>query len=219
MKKASVPLLLALVLCASVLSVSAAEVGRFIESPSAVEAPEVVAYENEDPRCTAEVSVTSYADRASLDDDVREAMEAMYQDIKYMDGSTGLGTILEELSDEKKVRFEDLAISDLFDIGYHNCDSHEAEEHGWFTIELEPAALKSFVGLLSFNGEKWVILEAEVSEEGNTVRFRAKELTPLAIVVESKPPTGDNSGLALWMMLISGSAFVIVLVAMKKRKA
>ncbi len=216
MKKVLV-LCLTAVMIASMCVCAFADTGLFVKSPSVNKAPTLEKFEALSDDCVAKVVVTAYADRATLSADKKDALEDIYEAVAA--GKTdALKDVFAKLSADKKVDAKNLAIADLFDISSIGCTDHAA--HNGFSIELSVDTAKNFVGLLHCKDGKWEVVDAKLS--GTTLSFTVDSLSPFAIVVDSsKLPsdTGDNSSIALWVMVLSASALAVVLVALKKKRA
>lgn len=214
--------ILAALLMALSVTMSAFAAGAFVSSPSRNEAPEVVSSENESEDCEGEVVVTPYSERHTLPDDVREAMEQAYDDFLNNTDLTELCEELEKLAEELGIDPSALAISDLFDINYTGCDDHD--DHGHFDVVLKPETLEGFVGLLHLDGGVWYLVDsAEVTGDGTHLEFDVDSFGPYAIVVNtSNPPqTSDNTNLTFYLIVMVASALTAVVFwrLSKKQKA
>ncbi len=214
--KKLVTVCLSFIMILSMSLIVLAEPGSFLNSPSGNKAPRMRFWIDSE-LCEAELVLTAYADRHTLSDEKREALEAAYELIKNTTDLTTLNADLAALAAQLGIPGVELAVSDLFDISAYGCDpeEHDLENHGFFHIELESDALRNFVGLLHFhNGEIKLVPGATV--EGNVLSFKVDELSPFAVVVDTNPdrnntpPTGDNTNLALYgiIALVSGAALV-----------
>lgn len=224
--------ILTLIMVLSLSMIAFAAPGDFIESPSGQQAPVIVEYENESEDCTAKLILTSYADRASMPADLRANFEKAYGIIA---GTTDLSTLNSGVADyAKKVgaKVSDLAISDLFDLRYEDCNNHNP--HGNFRIVVEPETLKRFVCLLHYyNGEWTIVSDAHVTHDGQYLEFTAKEFSPFAIVVNTGDGTTGGSGnenpvspntdgnnplnVCLAVTAVCGLGIVAVLTAVKRK--
>lgn len=200
----------------------AADLGGFIISPGANKGPILVDYENESDDCTAVILVTPYADRHTLDDEAREKLEAAYSMIVNSTDVTTLNADLAKLAADKGLDSKKLAISDLFDVSYHSCDTHD--EHGAFTITIKPESLTNFVGLLHMNGDQWELIsnaKVETRDGEKVLTFTVDELSPFAIVLntdEDAPQTSDNQQLMFYIALMAVSATAMIIIGFKLRK-
>ena len=98
--------------------------GAFLESPSRNPAPTLIdAILPED--CTAEIIITSYADRDSMSDDKIAAIEGAYKVLRESDDITALNQQLKDYIKDKGIESKNLAVSDLFDISYYGCNVHD----------------------------------------------------------------------------------------------
>jgi hypothetical protein len=210
------------VFLACVMSVVAlAGPGQFIASPSGINAPILVGFENVDHACTARLIVTGYADRHTLDTADREKLEKAYSDIVGAADITDISAELDAYVASLKIDSSTMAVSELFDIRYVACDQHG--DHGSFTITLKPETLKNFIGLMHLNGNTWELVE-NAKVEGENLVFTVDELSPFAIVVntaDASPDTGDMAyvGFYIALMAISAIAFLFVAVQLKKKEA
>lgn len=212
-----------LTLCLAIMMVVAMAVpafagpGSFISSPSGNKAPELIEFTCDG--CSADVVVTAYADRYTLDDATRAKLEAAYATIVGTTDATTLNADLAKLAKEMNIDASKLAVSDLFDISYVNCPNHEG--HGAFNITIKSEMLKGFVGLVHFNGESWDLVKDAKVVNGNLV-FTIADLSPFAIVVDTSadaPITGDSSNIGFYVaaMALSASALFVVVLKLKKR--
>lgn len=195
----------------------------FVQSPSNNSAPVVDSEtKNESADCKADVVVTSYADRNKLPADVKKQLEDAYKKISESTDISALSSALKDYCDKNKINTKNLAVSDLFDISYADCDTHDG--HGQFTITLKADTLKNFVSLLSYDGTKFEVVEgAKVSADGKKLTFKMDDLKPLAIVVDTtEPSTGDTFNMGLWIAILSASVVALAAVlflGFKRKKA
>lgn len=207
-------------LCFSITAFAAP--GAFLESPSGVLGPSLHSYENEDGDCTAKVIVTPYSKRGSLPTDVKDKLEGAYADIVGTTDLADLSEELKKLAEEKDIDSAALAVSDLFDVSYKDCDVHD--EHGYFDIILKADTLSRFTGLLSKGDNGWNLIEnAEVViiDGEYHLRFSIDEFTPLAIVVNTDaeaPDTGDTDMTMLYVSAMVISLVAIVVLVKRNRK-
>jgi hypothetical protein len=217
MKKAlslALTLLMVITMCLPVF----AGPGRFITSPSGVDAPELIESENSNDACNAKVVITAFADRHTLDDATRQKMEKAYNDIVNATDLANLNADLAALAKTMKIDSGKLAVSDLFDISYVDCADHDG--HGYFTITLKPETVKNFVGLMHLNGDNWELVK-DAKVEGNNITFTVEELSPFAIVVDTSagsPITGDFSNVGFYVVLMAVSAIALILIVFKLKK-
>lgn len=225
MKKALV-ILLATLLVLSFSVMSFAKVGGFVSSPTGDQAPTVDSFKPSNPDCDGKLVVTPYGDRDELPEDLRTAFENAYKSIAGASDLTKLSEDLSKIASDKKIKAENLAVSDLFNLHATGCDTHEG--HYDFEITLSSETLGKFVALLQMNssGQWEVVSGAQVINGGKNLKFSVKTLSPLAIVVNTGtvgpdvPPTSDN-----WMIYVYGSvaavsavALVVVWVVWRKSK-
>ena len=225
MKKVFAILLTALlILSFSVMSF--AKVGGFVSSPTGDQAPTVDSFKPGNPDCDGKLVVTPYGERDKLPEDLRTSFENAYKSIAGASDLTKLSGDLSKIASDKKIKAENLAVSDLFNLHTTGCDTHEG--HYNFEITLSSDALGKFVALLQMNSKgQWeVVSGAQVINGGKNLKFSVKTLSPLAIVVNTGttspdvPPTSDN-----WMIYVYGTvaavsavALVVVWVVWRKSK-
>lgn len=219
-----------LVLCLTlvmlfVFSVTAlAAPNGFVSSPSGQSAPTLEDYSNSDEDCKGDVSITPYSNRDELNDDEKNTMNSAYDSIVDADDLADLNNELKALAEELGIPTDNLAVSDLFNVSY-DCDSHDG--HGQFTITLKPETLQNFVGLMRFDGEKWVLVKgARVTNNATLLSFSLDEPSPLAIVVNAgaesigSPQTGDAlPWVYVALIAVSVIGLAIVLPKLKKKEA
>ncbi len=212
------------------LSVSAfAAPGAFVESPSNNQAPELIEGKNESEDCEAKLVITSYADRHTLPDELREKIEYAYKHIVETHDLGDLNEKLDQLAEKLGVDSKYLQISDMFDITFYDCDVHD--QHGEFDIVLKPESLRNFVGLLHYTNNSWHLVEdAKVIGNGEHLHFTEDEFSPFAIVVYNTPEddgqggapgTGDTSNIAPYViiMIASAAAIAVLLIVLLKKKS
>lgn len=219
--KKIVAIILALVLVFSLSLTAVAELGGFIESPSNNKAPELVSAKNEDEDCEAKLSITAYADRDELSQEIIEKLEEAYGIIVKADDLSELNSKVEDFAKKRGVKVADLAVSDMFDISAAGCNDHEG--HGHFDIALKSDTLKNFVCLIHYYEGKWNVVEdAKVTQDGTHLEFTEKEFSPFAIVVNTgaegtSPETIDNSN-TVWYVAVMVVCALGLLVVLKKQK-
>ncbi len=197
--------------------------GSFIQSPSRNEAPVLIEGENESSDCTAELVITPYKDRKTLPEKALKDIKTAYDIIAGCKDLTTLNSDFATFVAGKGLKGVNLGVSDLFDVSYYSCDTHDF--HGYFRIKLGAETLERFVGLLHYNDGEWeFISNAKVLEDGETLEFRVKDLSPFAIVVEKdsdavvSPDTGDSINFVLpVIMLVCSAALVVVCIRIKKK--
>ncbi len=218
MKKILTVALMALL--AVVMTVSAfADPGAFVESPSGNAAPVLVEGKNMDEDCPAQLVIVSYSDRFTLSAEAVAALEAAYASVV---GTTDLGTLnsdLDELAGTLSIGSEQLAVSDLFEVYYTDCDTHE--DHKEFVITVKPNTLENFAGILHYENGQWVLLESEVKD--GELTFVTDSLSPFAIVVHDGTAVAPAAGfpgwaIALIVVAVVGIGVVVVLLLLKKNK-
>lgn len=225
MKKVLAVILITIMVVSASFCAFAAPNG-FVSSVSGNPAPEIVDSENGSEDCTAVLVITPYADRHDLSDTLRLLIEQAYKDIVNSNKITDLNAELEQFLRDKDIDPSDVAVSDLFDIRYTDCDIHEG--HLKFDITLKSDTLKNFVALLHKNHDgKWeIVKDAKLTHGGTHLEFSIDNLSPFAIVVDptgtnNPPATNDNAKIYLYasLMLASAIGLVIVLVKSKKQEA
>lgn len=220
MKKLFAIILMAVMVCSMAFSASAAP-GSFIESPSLNKAPIIVEYYNEDGECIGKIYVTSYGDRNVLELVERENLENAYDSIR---NSTTVSVFIPDIIDvaqKLNVSPDNLAISDLFNLSLEDCDNHD--EHGYFSIKLQPDTVENFVGLVYFENGEWHVIE-DAKVDGDCLIFTTDVPRALAIVVDvdnsiiDVPVTGQ---IIPWVLMgviaLSAAGIVVLLVNYRKR--
>lgn len=197
--------------------------GSFVQSPSRNDGPTLVESENESEECTAKLVVTPYKDRKTLPEKALAAIEEAYKIISKCKDLTTLNSDFASFVAGKGLKAVNLAVSDLFDVSYYNCDTHDY--HGYFRIRLSADTLKNFVGLLHYYNGEWEFVEnAHVLPDGETLEFSIKDFSPFAIVVEKEggpvvsPGTGDVDFTLPIIMWVCSAALIVICISLKKKK-
>lgn len=203
------------------MALPAVAADNFVKSPSGNPAPKVEKVEPADKDCTVEIVITPYVDRNDLDTESRDEIEKAYDTIKNNKAGSSLGETLKKLG-TKEHPVDALAISDLFDLDYTNCDGHA--EHGSVQIHLSAETLDHFVGLLVYVDGEWMVVEgAEVDKKESNLKFLAEKFGPYAIVVDSTQAGGAATGDAgiswIWFALMGLSAAGLITIAVVYKKS
>ena len=211
--------ILALTLLVFSLTVSAYAadngVGSFVQSPSANQAPTLVEGGSEEHDCDEPLTITSYADREKLPEDLRKTIEDVYADIVGTKNLITLCPALKDLASNLGIPGTNLDISDVFDIS----DPH-GKVDAKFDIVLKAETLENFVGLLHYVDGEYVLVENAKIEERDGEKhlvFSTDGLSPFAIVVDSgeSAPIADNGvlvGVLTVLAVAEGAALVAILV-------
>jgi phage-related tail fiber protein len=218
--KKFVSIALALVLALSLAVVAFAAPGAFIESPSKKSAPTLVEFKVGSANCTAKIVITGYADRATLADDVRAALEAAYATIKGTKDVTTLNADLASLAASKNIKTTSLAVSELFDISVADCAAHA--DHKGMQITISPESVVGFVGILHYENGAWTFVSG-AAVDGENVKFTVDTLSPFAIVVnteelENPNATGDTLTYVLIAVAVLSAAGLVIVAVSSKRK-
>ena len=206
------------------LSVTAFAAPRsFVSSPSNNPAPIVEGSEALSEDCFGQIKITPYIDRDELDEEALKAIQEAYDQIAGNVNNEKFLKALQEIADKNKMNSEDLSVSDLFYVGYENCDQHIEKSHKGFRVTLKVDTIKNLKGILGYYNGEWVVLEIESYDPVNgTVTFIVDKFGPVAFVVDkySPPSTGDNGMVTLWVMvaLVSAMAMISTLVLPKRRR-
>lgn len=195
----------------------------FVSSPSGNAAPVLISFKASDEDCTAALHITPYGERDEISDTLRTMLEKAYNEISNSVDLTKLNADLAKIAADKKIDGKNLAVSDLFDIHVTGCDYHD--EHVDFDITLDVDTLNHFVGLLHMNKDgKWELVpDAEVTNNGEHLKFSVDSFSPFAIVVDAgsqgnTPQTGDNSMIYVYVIISAVCALAIIVLAVKLRK-
>ena len=207
MKKVLVLCLAIVMLFSCCMTVFAAPNG-FVKSPSSQPGPGLVDGDG--------VVITPYEDRDKLDDETRKEFEEAYDSIISADNLAELNEALKKLAEELGIDVEDLAVSDLFDVGF--------DSDGEKQITLKPETLENFVALLRWDGEKWILIE-DATAKNNLLSFTLDNPGQLAVVVNTgvgsvgAPVTGDAfPWILVGLIAISGIGLAIVLPKLRKKE-
>ena len=221
MKKLLAFALTLLVVMSMTLGVFAAP-GKFINSPTANNAPIVIEIKPLSAECTGSLLVTPYSQRHTLPEAERKAVEEAYAQIVAAIDLTKFCDIFAAHVNKQKLNKDDLAVSDIFDVRVVNCTHHEPHEGFIITVSLDNLA--NFAGLLHFHNNDWEMVEsATVDNAKKTLTFQVDELSPFAVVVDTSNPApemGDAANIILWggVALVSAAALTVVVVMLRKSK-
>lgn len=194
---------------------------NFISSPGGNKNPVLVKWEPLDEDCDANLTITPYADRADLDDEARDLIEKARDIIVNASDLSELCGALSDLG----VDVKDLAVSDLFDVDYTECDEHY--DHKGFKIWLDSDALDKFVGLMHFDGKDWTLITAADIDEDGYLAFETEKNGPFAIVLNTEqggsssgnpPQTGDDFRWWIYAALMAVSAVALLFIGYKLKK-
>lgn len=194
----------------------------FVSSPSSNKAPEVIEFDPADEDCTARLVITPYSEKDELTGAILQLFEKAYASIIDAKDISKLNEELAKLASSMKIKGENLAVSDLFDIHVTGCDYHD--EHVDFDITLKADTLKRFVGLLHMNKDgKWeLVKDARVTHDGDHLEFSVDSFSPFAIVVDTTdtnaPLTADNNIIYVVVAIVAISALAVLVIAVKSKK-
>lgn len=120
-----------------------------------------------------------------------------------------------------------MVIRDLFDLSLICTDGHKEQlgEEGVYlevTLDIGVAAGVNVVVMAYVDGA-WAPIHGVVNNGDGTVTCTFEEICPVAVCVPEStntPPaqTGDNSGIAMWtvLLLVSAAALVVLLISRRK---
>lgn len=218
-------LLMTLVVIVAFATVTFAENGGFYESPSKNQAPTLDSFENENDECEATLHITSYADRDQLSEEAQQKLAAAFDTILNATDLTTVNSGLANLAKELGIAGTDLAVSDLFDISYHEEGDHSG--HGAFTVALNAETLKNFVAFLHYENGQWVLVEDAKVVDGEKLTFTVDTLSPFAVVVNTNPavpgsavglPVGAIIAIVAAAVAVAGGIAFLVFFLLKKKK-
>lgn len=212
---------LTLIMVATLSITAFAANGAFLSSPSNNPAPEILDFSTETEDCYAELVVTPYADRDSLSEEARAAIEEAYKQIANAKDYESLQKALKAIADELGIDLSELSISDLFYIGYIGCEDHITDGHKGFTVTLKCDNIADLVGVLLFyNGEWHQVQILSIDKEAGTVTIFLEHFGPVAFVTSKYVPpyTGDSSMAGLWVALAGVSAVALAVTTKKSKK-
>lgn len=204
-----------------VLSLALTASAAFVSSPSNNLAPIVEDFEPETEDCDAVLKITPYSERYSLTEEENKILEDAYSRISGKKDDEKLTEALRKLAEEKGVKVGDLSVSDLFNIGYEDCDVHEEDGHKGFKVTLKADTIDNFAGILYFDGENWKNVKIlSYDAKAGTVTLFTEELGCFAFVVNKYivPNTGDTSMTFVWFVLAAACAMAAFCVAVPKKK-
>lgn len=220
MKKVLVICLSLVMLVSMGLTVFAAP-GSFVSSPSGNPAPKLDSFTPGSSDCTAKLVITPYSDRDTLPSDQKDNIENAYSSIASTDDLTTLNGDLKKLVSDKKLNGKKLAVSDLFNAHIEGCTAHEG--HVGSEIVISAGSLNRFVALIHMNdkGEWELVSNAEVINDGKSLKFKTDSFGTFAIVVNTEvdnPRTGDATMTYICAVVMALCALALVAVVVKGRK-
>ncbi len=214
--KKIIALLLVAIMALSVAVASFAAPGAFVSSPSGKDAPTLVDYDYKSEKCTAEVVICSYSDRAQLSLAARANLEAAYASVVGAASVSSLNADLADLIAELEISDGVLAVSDLFEVYYKNCDPHT--DHGPVTLTIAPRVIENMVAILHYVDGEWELVgDCSFDENGTDVSFEVDSLSPFAIIVhdgsvdyDPTTPSADGGNGALIAASVCIGLIVII---------
>ncbi len=220
MKKVLVICLSLVMLVSMSLTVFAAP-GSFVSSPSGNPAPKLDSFTPGSSDCTATLVLTPYSDRDTLPSDQKDNIEGAYSSIASTDDLTTLNSDLKKLVSDKKLNGKKLAVSDLFNAHVEGCTTHEG--HVGSEIVIGAESLNRFVALIQMNdkGEWELVSNAEVINDGKSLKFTSDSFGAFAIVVNTEvenPRTGDAAMTYVCAIVMALCALALAVVVIKGRK-
>ena len=196
-----------------------AKAAEFFPSPTGGFAPEIKDFENENEDCTALLKLTPFEKRDNLSEDAKAAFEEAYESIASETDVTELSSDLEDLLEELELDATQAAVSEIFNLSFEDCDGHD--DHDESTVKLAINAADTFVALLQYVDEEWVLVEnAKVNKNKGTLTFDVTEFTPFAIVVDTsefvkvEEPAADVEAAKQEILKETGATAGISLVAL-----
>ena len=211
MKKSFV-IWLALLIIAFMSLPALAETKDFIESPSAMRAPELIEYKFYSEECEAFIRICAYGDRNALETEAIAELEDAYESVLNAENVTFLSKELAGKVKKAKIPQDKLAVSDLFDIYSAGCDDHSG--HGGVTVTIKPVSTENFVGLLHYQDGEWMLTDC--SEQDGTLTFNVSELSPFALVMHqdlAAPPAALHIGFIIALIIVLVALIMIILIS------
>lgn len=190
--------------------------GGFVSSPSLNDGP---ALEDTDAAPGLRLVVTAYADRATLNKEMKADFEAAYENIY---STPDLSQLVPSIAEYTGVDAGNLAVSDLFHVHVEEAPATAAEKANAYTLTVSCRTLNKFEALLHRTAEGWQIVDSAALTEEGFVKFTTQELGVFAVVVDvenggATPPSGDIFPLVAAGLLLTAAAFV-ALILFKGRK-
>lgn len=215
MKKIVVTLMALALAVVMPLSAFAAS-GAFLSSPSTNADVQLIEYSFAG-NCGGKLYVTPYGDIAELDDAARQAMEEAYNQIASNKDLSKIAADLKAMAEAAGIDVTNLAVSDLFYLGYTGCENHDGHT---YTVKLKPEVLNNFFTVMQYVDGKWVIIE-NAKVEGGYLTLTGASYGPIAVVVEKDgTATGDSfPWIYVVLMAVSAAGLVAVSVMYKKKTA
>ena len=212
---------LTVAMLASMTATVFAAPGSFWYSPSGVPGPVIIDFDFQPAGCDAKLILTPYSERKTLPADLKTLIEKAYKEIAGTSDITKLNADFASYVASKNISSSKLAVSDLFDLRIEGCQIHE--DHVSLNITIKADTLHKFVGLLHMtkDGVWEYVSNAKVTNNNENLEFSVNSLSPFAIVVDTNgetPPTGDNSMLHVYVIMMAASAIGLAVVIVKRRR-
>lgn len=206
------------ILLASVMCVTAfAAPNNFVSSPEADNDTTLDGSDNITDGCDAVVVLTTFADRANLDDASRKNLEDARDAIVDSDDLTKLCADLDDKSDAS------LSVSDIFDIDYTENGSHDG--HDGFTIRVKTNSLDKLVAVMNYDGGEWTLVDASVNADG-LLEIKTAKTGAFAVVIENEQgetsnpnQTGDDFRWWIYVALMVVCAGALLFIGIKLKKS
>ena len=186
--------------------------GNFVSSPSGNSAPIIIEVELESEECTLQLIITPYIDRGELAEEAKNNLEKAYKEISEAEDLSELLDKIDDIAADKGASVDSLAVSDLFDLSYADCDIHD-QHGGEVIVTIKPETLKNFISLMFFNGTSWELVEdaAVMGENQDQLKFTTNGYGPYAIVVDAEsmsdmPETYDGMAWIPYIIIMIVSA-------------
>lgn len=212
MKKIVVTLL-ALVMALSLPMTAFAASGAFLSSPSTNADVQMTEF-SFTGNCGGKLFVTPYGDIAELDDVARNAMEDAYNSIAANKDLSKIVDALKAKAEAAGIDVTNLAVSDLFYLGYDGCADHNGHT---YTVKLKPEVLNSFFSVMQYVDGKWVVVE-NAKVEGGYLTLSGNTYGPIAIVVQKDGTATGDAFPWIYVVLMAVSAAGLVAVSMMYKK-
>lgn len=207
MKRLIAVLCVAIMFLATSVSVAAAR-EDFVQSPSSSGAPSIVEGDTD-----SSIVITAYRDRLSeLESSEVEAFEDAYNSVIAVSSVVDLVPEIAKEANKLKVDLSYVAISDLFYV--------KASGKG-DRVSIKSSMFTNFISLLSFDGEKWNVVEVEIDEKGVISFTSDGGIYAVAVSSGPIPQRGADSCstfINIWIIICIIAAIILITWIVYKRR-
>ena len=204
------------ILMLATTQITALAADNFVGSPTANNKPTLIESTSVDGN-DYKVVINSFAERDQLNKNQKIDFENAYNSIKNANNLIELNSELKDLADNKNLNVEDLSVSDIFNISYHDNNGNVVDNNGTFKIKVKAATLNNFVGLMHYDGQTWTMVKGAKINADGYLEFTTDYQGTFAVVVDTagtntqSPATGASEiSIVATLSILACAALIIV---------